>query len=260
MIGWATYPYDGAVVLVTGGGTGIGEAVTRAFLEQGARVAVCGRDSAALDAVIAPAEGSRALAISADLTDAAQLRKVVDRTLAHFGRLDIVIAAAGTSEPSDIIDFDSAVWERQRAINLDSLIALCAIATPHLIQTRGNIVAISSIAGVRGDWGMFAYNATKAAVNVLVQSLALDLGAHGVRVNAVAPAFTTTRLTRSLLEEPVFMERLLDRVALGRVADPEDIARAVLFVASPDAGYLTGAIIPVDGGTTASSGTPRPLS
>jgi meso-butanediol dehydrogenase/(S,S)-butanediol dehydrogenase/diacetyl reductase len=120
-------------------------------------------------------------------------------------------------------------------------------------------VAISSIAGLRGDWGMFAYNATKGAVNALVQSLALDLGADGVRVNAIAPAFTHSRLTEERLDDPEFLGRLLDRVALGRVAEPEDIARVALFLASPDAGYITGAIIPVDGGTTASTGTPRPL-
>jgi meso-butanediol dehydrogenase/(S,S)-butanediol dehydrogenase/diacetyl reductase len=118
---------------------------------------------------------------------------------------------------------------------------------------------VSSIAGLGGDWNQFAYNATKGAVNALVQSLALDLGRDGVRVNAVAPAFTVSRLTEERLSDPHFKERLLDRIALDRVAQPEDIARAVLFLASPDAGYITGVILPVDGGTSASTGTPRPL-
>lgn len=107
---------------------------------------------------------------------------------------------------------------------------------------------------------MFAYGATKAAVNTLVQGLALDLGRDGVRVNAIAPALTVSRLTQARLDDEVFTDRLLDRVALDRIATPDDIARAVLFVASPDAAYITGAIIPVDGGTSASNGTPRPLS
>jgi meso-butanediol dehydrogenase / (S,S)-butanediol dehydrogenase / diacetyl reductase len=117
---------------------------------------------------------------------------------------------------------------------------------------------MSSIAGLRGDWSQFAYNATKAAINGLVQSLAVDLGADGVRVNAIAPAFTVSRLSQQRLDDTVFAQRLLDRVALNRVAQPEEIAKAALFLTSPDAGYITGAILPVDGGTSASSGTPRP--
>jgi meso-butanediol dehydrogenase / (S,S)-butanediol dehydrogenase / diacetyl reductase len=117
---------------------------------------------------------------------------------------------------------------------------------------------MSSIAGLRGDWSQFAYNATKAAINGLVQSLAVDLGADGVRVNAIAPAFTVSRLSQQRLDDTVFAQRLLDRVALNRVAQPEEIAKAALFLASPDAGYITGANLPVDGGTSASSGTPRP--
>jgi len=93
----------------------------------------------------------------------------------------------------------------------------------------------------------------------MVQSLALDLGRHGVRANVIAPAFTATKLTQSRLDDPLFAAALTDRVVLGRAATPEDIARAVLFVASPDASYITGAVIPVDGGTTASTGQPRPL-
>lgn len=259
MIAWATYPYNGAVVLVTGGGTGIGEAVTRAFLEQGARVAVAGRTESALHAATHGFDEARVHHVTADLTDPDQLRDVVASTIDRFGRLDVVIASAGTSAASDIDTFDAAAWDEVRKINLDSVIALAGATVPHLRASRGTFIAVSSIAGMRGDWGMFAYNATKAAVNGFVQSLALDLGDDGVRVNAVAPAFTTTRLTRERLDEPVFMERLLDRVTLGRVAEPEDIARVVLFLAGPDAGYITGAVIPVDGGTTASSGTPRPL-
>jgi len=116
------------------------------------------------------------------------------------------------------------------------------------------------VAGLGGDWGQFAYNATKGAVNALIQSLALDLGRHGVRVNAIAPAFTSTRQTQSRLDDPEFLAALLDRVALNAVATPADIARAALFLASPDASYITGVILPVDGGTTASSGTPRPIA
>jgi NAD(P)-dependent dehydrogenase (short-subunit alcohol dehydrogenase family) len=104
------------------------------------------------------------------------------------------------------------------------------------------------------------HNATKGAVNALVQSMALDLGRDGVRVNAIAPAFTATRQTQERLDDPVFRSALHDRLALDRAADPEDVARAALFLASPDAAYITGVVLPVDGGTTASVGTPRPIA
>lgn len=259
MIAWAGYPYQGQVVLVTGAGTGIGRATARAFLEQGASVAVLGRRREPLRETVTGFDAGRVLVLTVDVTDTTALENVVAAVTARFGRLDVVVANAGTSEPSRIDTFDDAAWERLRSVNLDSVIALARLTVPLLRATRGNLVAVSSIAGLRGDWARFAYNATKAAVNGFVQSLALDLGADGVRVNAVAPAFTVSRLTQDRLDDPGFTGRLLDRVALGRVARPEDIARAVLFLASPDAGYVTGAVIPVDGGTSASSGTPRPL-
>ncbi|OUD04652.1 3-oxoacyl-ACP reductase [Streptomyces swartbergensis] len=256
---WASYPYERQVVLVTGAGTGIGRAIARAFLEQGASVAVLGRREEPLRETVAGFDAERVLILAADVTDTDALQRAVAAITERFGRLDVVVANAGTSEPSRIDTFDDAAWERLRSVNLASVIGLARLTVPLLRATRGNVVAISSIAGLPGDWGQFAYNATKAAVNALVQSLALDLGADGVRVNAIAPAFTMSRLTHERLEDAEFARRLLDRVALDRVAQPEDIARAVLFLAGPDAGYITGAVIPVEGGTSASSGTPRPM-
>ncbi|KDN77623.1 3-oxoacyl-ACP reductase [Streptomyces olindensis] len=256
---WASYPYQGQVVLVTGAGTGIGRATARAFLEQGASVAVLGRGREPLRETVAGFDAERVLVLTADVTDPVALERAVAAIGERFRRLDVVVANAGTSEPSRIDTFDSAAWERLRSVNLDSVIRLARLTVPLLRTTRGNFVAVSSIAGLRGDWSQFAYNATKAAVNAFVQSLALDLGADGVRVNAIAPGFTFSQLTQERLDDPEFTMRLLDRVALDRVAQPEDIARAVLFLASPDAGYITGTVIPVDGGTSASSGTPRPL-
>jgi meso-butanediol dehydrogenase/(S,S)-butanediol dehydrogenase/diacetyl reductase len=258
MIAWASYPYDGHVVLVTGAGTGIGRATARAFLEQGASVAVLGRTPETLHEAVADFDPARVLVCPADMTDSTELHQAIASITDRFGRLDAVIANAGTSEPSRIDTFDDDAWERLRAVNLDAVIRLARLTVPLLRATQGNFLAISSIAGLRGDWGQFAYNATKAAINGLVQSLALDLGADGVRVNAIAPAFTISRLTQDRLDDTEFTRRLMDRVALTRVAQPEDIARVALFLAGPDAGYITGAIIPVDGGTSASSGTPRP--
>lgn len=257
MTTWASYPYEGSVVLVTGGGSGIGRAIVRAFLQQGAIVALAGRAPDSLEGSVIGFPAERWFILPVDLAAYGAPSRVVADVLDRFGKLDVVIASAGISEPSKIDNLDLEGWARQRRINLDSVVELASASVAPLTASAGNFLAISSIAGLRGDWGMFAYNATKAAVNVLMQALALDLGATGVRVNAIAPGFTETRLTRERLDDPDFRARLLDRIALGRVAQPEDIAKAALFLCSPDAGYITGAVVPVDGGVSASSGTPR---
>lgn len=259
MIAHAHYAYDGVAVLVTGGGTGIGRAITRAFLEQGAGVSLVGRSAEALAEAVSGFPPERVHIQAIDLAVPGAAATAVGAAVDRFGRLDVVVANAGTSEASDITSFNSEVWHRLRAINLDAVIELAGAAAPHLARTRGNFLAISSIAGMRGEWGMYAYAATKGAVNVLVQSLALDLGASGVRVNALAPGFTVSRLTSERLADPAFAARLRERIALGRVAEPDDIARAALFLCGPDAGYITGAVLPVDGGMSASNGTPAPV-
>ncbi len=260
MIAWARYPYDDTVVLVTGGGSGIGRAVVQAFVEQGARVALSGRRLEPLQETVSGVPEDRVLVVAADASTAAGVDEVVQAVIARWGRLDVVVANAGLSEPGTVDDLDEKTWERMRSVNLDGLILLARATVPHLRASRGTFLAMSSVAGFGGDWNQAGYNATKGAVNALVQSMALDLGRDGVRVNAIAPAFTATRLTQERLDDPAFRSALLDRIALDRPAVPEDIARAALFLAGPDAAYITGVVLPVDGGTTASVGTPRPLA
>ncbi|GAA4195236.1 SDR family oxidoreductase [Microbacterium oryzae] len=254
---WARYPYDGTRVLVTGAGTGIGAAITRAFLEQGARVALIGRTRATLEetAAVAP---SRALVVVADVATRQGVESAVAEVLAAWGGLDVVIANAGLSEHGAISDLDDASWERMRSLNLDGTLFLARASMPHLRDARGTFLAITSIAGLGGDWAQPGYSATKAAVNALVQTMAIDEGRSGVRVNAIAPGFTRTAQTAERLDDPAFHAHLVDRLALDRAAEPAEVAAAALFLASPDASYITGAILPVDGGTTASIGTPRP--
>ncbi|MFF0991362.1 SDR family NAD(P)-dependent oxidoreductase [Kocuria nitroreducens] len=259
MITWASFPYDGTVVVVTGAGSGIGQAIARAFLENGASICVVGRHEPPLQETVQGFPEERVLMRTADVSDRTEVDDMISAVVDRFGRLDVVVNNAGVFEGGEIDDYDDAAWQRMHGINVDALLFVARAAMPWLQRSRGNIVAISSVSGMRGDWGQFAYNATKGAVNAMVQSLALDAGPHGVRANVIAPAFTATRLTRDRLDDPGFAAALADRVALGRAATPEDVARAVLFVAGPDAGYITGAVIPVDGGTTASTGQPRPV-
>jgi meso-butanediol dehydrogenase/(S,S)-butanediol dehydrogenase/diacetyl reductase len=258
-IAWANYPYTGTVVLVTGAGSGIGEAIALAFLEQGATVCLVGRSVEALTRASAAFSPERACIIPADVTDRHQVDAMVATVLERFGRLDVVINNAGTFEPTAIEDYDDEAWERMRRVNVDAVMLVTRAAVPALKATGGTVITVSSIAGMRGDWNQFGYNATKGAVNAMMQSLALDLGGDGIRVNVIAPAFTRTRLTEERLDDPLFDDALRNRLALNRAAVPNDIARAALWLASPDAGYVTGVVLPVDGGTTASTGAPRPV-
>lgn len=259
MIAWARYPYNGTRVLVTGGGSGIGRAITRAFLEQGARVAVAGRHADALNETVGEFPAGSTLVIEGDMAVRGEVEAAVAQVAEAWGGIDVVIANAGLSEAGTIDELSDESWQRMRSLNVDGMIYLARASVPRLRETRGSFTAISSIAGFGGDWSQVGYNATKGAVNSLVQSMALDLGRDGVRVNAIAPAFTATRQTQERLDDPAFWSALRDRLALDRPATPDDVARAALFLASPDAAYITGVILPVDGGTTASTGTPRPL-
>jgi meso-butanediol dehydrogenase/(S,S)-butanediol dehydrogenase/diacetyl reductase len=260
VIAWARYPYDGTKVLVTGGGSGIGRAIARAYLEQGASVLVTGRNAEPLRETVEGFPGASATVLAADMATEGGTAAAVAEVIDQWGGLDVVVANAGLSTPGTIDTLDDQQWTQMREINLDGLIRLARTSIPALRATRGTFLAISSVAGFGGDWNQAGYNATKGAVNALIQSMALDLGRDGVRVNAIAPAFTATRQTRERLEDPLFMAALRDRLALDRAAEPADIARAALFLTSPDAAYITGVVLPVDGGTTASVGTPRPLA
>ena len=254
MISSLDYPYDDTVVLVTGAGDGIGRAIARAFAEQGARVVGLGRHPETVEDAFADFGAEQTLALKADVSLRADVEAAVATTIERFGKLDVVVNNAAVYEPGDLSGFTDEQWRQMFAVNVDGLFHVLQTTVPHLKRSGGNVVAVSSVSAMRGDWGQFAYNATKGAGATMLQSLALDLGPEGVRVNMVAPALTITRNTRAAAESPGFDEALRNRVTLGRPGQPEDIARAVLFLASPDASYITGAVLAVDGGTTASTG------
>ena len=198
--------------------------------------------------------GDRALALQADVSVRADVEGAVAAAVERFGKLDVVVPNAAVFETADLLDPTDEQWRLMQGVNVDGLFHVLQATVPHLKASRGNVVAISSVSGMRGDWGQFAYNATKGAGVTMLQSLALDLGPDGVRVNMVAPAFTVTRITEGATHQPGFDDAIRNRVALGRPGQPDDVARAVLFLASPDAAYITGALLPVDGGTTAATG------
>lgn len=253
----STFDFTDSVVLVTGGGTGIGQAITDAFLDAGATVAITGRRLDRLEKALDGRPAQRCAAIAADVSDGQQVRDTVDEVVRRFGRLDVVVSNAAGYEAGPITDLDDDAWSALRATNVDGFFHLAKAALPRLAESGGTLVAVSSVSGDRGDWGQAAYNATKAAVTNFVRSLALDWGARGVRVNVVAPAFTRTELTRDMARDEESLAPFVNRIALGRPAEPADIAPAVLFLATDEARYITGAVLPVDGGTSASTGQPH---
>jgi meso-butanediol dehydrogenase/(S,S)-butanediol dehydrogenase/diacetyl reductase len=250
----ASFDFTGSVVLVTGGGSGIGRAITRAFLDAGATVAVTGRRPDRLAEALEGYPRGRTAALPADVSDGRQVATLVADVFGRFGRLDVVVSNAAGYETGPITELSEEAWEQLRATNVDAFFHLAKAALPHLASSGGNLVAVSSVSGQRGDWGQAAYNATKAAVDNFVRSLALDWGARGVRVNAVAPALTLTELTEGVGRDEASLAPHVNRVPLGRPGEPTDISPVVLFLASDAARYVTGAILPVDGGTSASTG------
>lgn len=256
------YDFTGKVVLITGGGTGMGRAMARAFLDNGASVAITGRREAPLAETLAPYPADRTLAIPGDISTPDAAKDAVALVEKTLGKLDVAVHNAAIFTGGEIQDVSDEAWDKIRAINIDGFFHFAKAVYPALAKTKGSFVATLSVSALYGDWQQAVYNATKHAEAGFVRCLALDWGAKGIRVNGIAPAFTITDMTSGMLptEEPARTEALLpfvNRIPLGRPAQPEDMAPAVLFLASDDAAYITGAILPVDGGTSASTGQPH---
>jgi meso-butanediol dehydrogenase / (S,S)-butanediol dehydrogenase / diacetyl reductase len=251
------YDFQGKTILITGGGTGIGAAIARAFLDNGASVAVTGRRREPLRQVLGAYSSERGLAVTSDVSDPTSAKRLVTAVTDRFGAIDVVVTSAAAYTTGHVTEVGLEQWHAIRDTNIDGFFHLAQAVLPLLMVTKGNLVAISSVSGIRGDWGQAVYNASKHAVNGFVTSLALDYGWRGVRINAVAPAFTLTDATAGFGTDGKSLAPYVNRVALGRPARPEDIAPAVLFLASEDAAYITGTVLTVDGGTSASTGQPH---
>jgi meso-butanediol dehydrogenase/(S,S)-butanediol dehydrogenase/diacetyl reductase len=249
--------FDGKTVIVTAaGGTGTGGTLVRRFLAEGARVLASDLNEdglKALQASVTESEGQRLRIRVADASSDGDTRSLVESAVAEFGGIDVVCNHAGGGGPfGDVVEVEPDGWRMQIESTLTSVYLLSHFALPYLVESGGCIVNTASISGIGGDWDMASYNAAKAGVINLTRSMALDHGADGVRVNAVAPGGVlhpgTEALFRSVEDEYML------RVPLGRFASPEDIAAAITFLASKDASYITGQVIVVDGGITASNG------
>lgn len=246
--------FDERVVLVVGGGHGIGRATVARLSTEGASIVVADLDGEAAEAA---AEACRRLgaaeAVACDVTDAASVDSAVGTAVARFGRLDVlVVSAGGDGTHGTFADTADEIWHSLVDLNLTGVVRCIRAALPHLLTAPdgGAVVTIGSINGLT-PFGSEPYSAAKAGLQNLTANLATTYARQGVRFNLVAPG---TVRTRAWADRPGALDRLAPRYPLGRVGEPDDIAAAVAFLASDDAAWITGVVLPVDGGIVAAGG------
>jgi 3-oxoacyl-[acyl-carrier protein] reductase len=241
---------DGKTALVTGAGSGIGKCIAETYAREGARVALADINGEAAKSA-ARTIGNNAIALRFDVSKKADIDGVVGETVAAFGALDILVNNAGATHVNKpMLEIDEAEYDRIFAINVKGVFLACQAVVP-VFRRRGGgvIINIGSTAGLRPRPGLSAYNATKGAVHVLTKSLAVELAPDGIRVCAIAPVATETPLLPPFLGPAQGMrEKFIATIPLGRLALPQDIADAALFLASAEAKFITGNIMEVDGG------------
>jgi len=239
----------GRVAAITGGALGIGRATALTFAGEGATVALGDVQIEAAETVAQEirGRGGKAIAVALDVGDAAQVQAFVDRVVAEFGRLDVMFANAGIAHSAPFLEHPETQWHRVLRVNLTGVFLCCQAAARQMVkQGGGRIITTASINGFRGVENLVGYNAAKAGVIELTRTMAVELAQHRIAVNAIAPAQIDTRLTRSLPEDA--RRRRVERIPMGRFGEPEEVARAALFLASDDASYVTGHTLAVDGG------------
>jgi len=245
---------EGKVALITGATSGIGRATALRFAAEGAQVALVARRAAELAEVAQAisAGGGQARAIAADVTDAAEIERVVRETVEALGGIDVLVNAAGILTGGTIETTRLQDWDYMMNLNARAPFYLIQCALPYLIERRGAVVNVSSVTGIRAFPGILAYCASKAAVDQLTHCVALEVAGKGVRVNAVNPGVVVTNLHRAggMAEEAYdkFLEHSKTTHPLGRVGQPEEVAELIYFLASPRAGWITGTSCSIDGG------------
>ena len=247
---------DGQVALVTGASQGLGRHMALALAEAGADVALAARGEAALEEVAREAEGlgRAALVVRADLSLAAEGAHVVAAVVERFGRLDVLVNNAGTNVPAPALEVTEEQWDLIMDLDLKGAFFMAQAAGRRMVEQDegGRIVNIASQMAEVGWHGRAVYCAAKGGLTQLTKVLALEWAPHGVRVNAVGPTFVDTPMTRPMFEDPEFSAAVLGKIPIGRLGRMEEVAAAVVFLASPGADLVTGHHLLVDGGWTIS--------
>ncbi len=244
----------GKVAVVTGAGGGFGEAIAKLFAAEGAKVAVLDIRADAAERV-AGEIGGQAMAAAADVTSGAQIEAAIAAVTERLGAPDIVINNAGwTHRNQPMLDVSEADFDKVFNINVKSIYLMAKAVVPAMRAKGGGVIVnIGSVAGIRPRPGLTWYNGTKGAVNILSQSMAVELAPDNIRVNAICPVMGETGLLESFMgvaDTPENRARFIATIPMGRLSKPEDIARATLYLASEEAGFITGVLLPVDGGRT----------
>jgi NAD(P)-dependent dehydrogenase (short-subunit alcohol dehydrogenase family) len=238
------------IAIVTGASSGIGLAIARLYLQEGATVVLSDINDEGNN-LIADL-GEKASFVKCDVSLSEEVHKLVENTVEKFGKLDIMVNNAGIGALGGALDCADGDWEKVIGVNLSGVFYGVSAAANAMKakQVKGSIINMSSILGLVGFQGAIAYSAAKGGVSNLTRSAAQDLATLGIRVNAIAPAFIKTSMTKAVLEDENFNNMVKANTPLGYVGEPEDIANAALYLASDEAAYVTGIILPVDGGWT----------
>lgn len=241
--------FSGQTALITGAGTGIGKAIALELASKGCDVAICGRRIEPLAETAAEIEalGRKALYASVDVSSNEAVTSFVTDVIAKLGKIDILINNAGVTRDNLLMRMSEEEWDSVIDTNLKGAFLFSkAVSRPMMKQRAGSIINISSVVGITGNAGQCNYTASKAGLIALTKSMAKELSSRGIRVNAVAPGFIKSQMTEKLSQE--LCDALLGNIPAGRLGEPEDIAKAVAFLCSPDASYITGQTISVNGG------------
>ncbi|MBS0244789.1 MAG: glucose 1-dehydrogenase [Proteobacteria bacterium] len=245
---------EGRVSLVTGAGNGIGRAIARAFAAEGAVVHLADLDGGAVETVRDEilSAGGKAVAHATDVTKGQDVSALFRSVEAAYGKLDVLVSNAGINVRSDFRHLSEADWEKLRDVNLDGVVRMAREGF-ELLRKSGNasLINIASIMGWNGMRQLVAYSATKGAVIGLTKGLAVEFAPFNIRVNALCPGFVETALTARILKLPAFTKALVDKTPMRRLGEPDEIAKAAVFLASDESSFVTGAELVVDGGMTA---------
>ncbi|XUU60466.1 SDR family NAD(P)-dependent oxidoreductase [Erythrobacter sp. HA6-11] len=252
-----TQRFSGKTVIVTGSSMGIGEAIARRFHGEGANVVINSRKVEDCEKVAASLGGERVLVVAGDVSSSAFATEMVEKTVGAFGGIDVLVNNAGIGRSGRLSAADDDFIDLIIDVNLKGILYLTREALPHLLKSKGNIINISSVSGLGGDWGLGVYNASKGGVCNLTRAMALEFGSQGVRANAICPSMTESDMTKGVTDNEHALKMLANRMPLGRAAVPDEIAGPVLFLASDDAVFVNGVNLPVDGGVSASNGQPN---
>ncbi len=252
------FDLSGKVALITGSSRGIGRAIAERMAEFGAKVVISSRKAEACEAVAAEinAAGGTALAHAANISDRTALQALVDRTLAAWDRIDILVCNAAVNPYfGPLLGISDEAFDKIMASNVRSNLWLCAMVMPQMAERGdGAVIVVSSVAGLKGNTALGAYGISKAADMQLVRNLAVEWGPRNVRVNALAPAIIRTDFARKLWEDPAIYARATQGYPLRRIGEPDEVAGAAIFLASSAGAFITGQTIVIDGGMTIAGG------